>query len=891
MKSSDLLRERFVSDEPPRSLFPLLWLHGAPEETEEALRREIRAMEEGGCGGFVIESRPHADYLGEGWWRDVGICLDEARRLGMDVWMFDEEYYPSGIAGGKVLERMPDYRMQVLTKTSFLWSAEGEEPEAMPLDGELFKIVCVPEERGERAAFAQWTEWQAWARERREAGEAASWTVHVIGVKPSWSGRMFDKMVDYLSPEVTDCFIELTYEATKRRFPEYWGTTLKGFFGDETSFENFGSYDVLFGEETPCFPWPSSVRHTFEQRCGYDLYGCVEALWLDEDEENTASFRTDFMDHLTKLFSENFFARIQRWCHANGVRFIGHVVEDNRAHMNHGFGVGHFFRTTKHFDMGGYDFVLRQVDSEQKSSSYEEHFPQFKTYRDRPYPDFFHYTLAKLAQSAAHLEVGTSLVMCENFGAYGWDLGLREMKWLTDWMTARGTNWYVPHAFSPIFPDPDCPPHFYAGGRNPQWPYFRQWGDYANRSCLMLREARHVAPIAVLYPAEAHWGGDENELDGVCKVLMQSQYDFDILSMDLLVDEDRCEIGGGTLRIRDERFSVVVLPGIVRLPASVRERLKAFIRSGGKVVSVNRAAVEGGEPVGLDELAERLSHWLAPGVGTTKPFPELRFCHYEKSGLQIFFLNNESVEETFEDIVAFPADGVAERWTPMDGKIEKLPLYDRAGDRIRAPIRLEPYESCFIIVDPDGDGHGGSAAELGLSTDEWHRAQRTEDGNLHLKIRIGERRVEEWRATAVRSSLLEAPAPDSARLSGLGDWGRMEGMEAFCGSVDYEASFELDSLKESYALDLGEVGEIAALAVNGQELSPRLCPPYRWVLPPEALKSGENRLRVTVTNTLGPYFREDDFRRDVPAPAGLIGPVTLTAWESRAAFEERKGFA
>ena len=123
MKASVLLREQFVSCNPPRSLFPLLWLHGTPEETEETLRREIRTMEEAGCGGFVIESRPHADYLGDGWWR--------------------------------------------------------------------------------------------------EAGDPGAWTVRVIGVKPSWSGRMFDKMVDYLCPEVTDCFIELTYETTKRRFPEY----------------------------------------------------------------------------------------------------------------------------------------------------------------------------------------------------------------------------------------------------------------------------------------------------------------------------------------------------------------------------------------------------------------------------------------------------------------------------------------------------------------------------------------------------------------------------------------------------------------------------------------------------------------------------------------------
>jgi len=79
--------------------------------------------------------------------------------------------------------------------------------------------------------------------------------------------------------------------------------------------------------------------------------------------------------------------------------------------------------------------------------------------------------------------------------------------------------------------------------------------------------------------------------------------------------------------------------------------------------------------------------------------------------------------------------------------------------------------------------------------------------------------------------------------------------------------------------------------VNGYRLQPRICPPYRWELPPEALKPEGNRLRVTVTNTLGSCFRDDDFRRDVPAPAGLIGPVTLTARKRRTISDERKGFA
>ena len=87
---------------------------------------------------------------------------------------------------------------------------------------------------------------------------------------------------------------------------------------------------------------------------------------------------------------------------------------------------------------------------------------------------FYHYVLRKLAASHASIdEKKAGRSMCENFGAYGWQTGTRTMKYLLDELLVRGINHYVPHAFSPkAFPDPDCPPHFYAHGENPQYEAF-----------------------------------------------------------------------------------------------------------------------------------------------------------------------------------------------------------------------------------------------------------------------------------------------------------------------------------------------------------------------------------------------------------------------------------
>ena len=71
---------------------------------EEALRRQIRIMKEMGLGGFFIfdvftglETR----HLSAEWFVCVRACCEEAERLGMKAWLYDEDRYPSGAAGGR----------------------------------------------------------------------------------------------------------------------------------------------------------------------------------------------------------------------------------------------------------------------------------------------------------------------------------------------------------------------------------------------------------------------------------------------------------------------------------------------------------------------------------------------------------------------------------------------------------------------------------------------------------------------------------------------------------------------------------------------------------------------------------------------------------------------
>ena len=82
--------------------------------------------------------------------------------------------------------------------------------------------------------------------------------------------------------------------------------------------------------------------------------------------------------------------------------------------------------------------------------------------------------------------------------------------------------------------DPDCPPHFFNGGLNPQWRYFGIWAGYAQKLCALLSGGRHVAPAAVLYHAEAEWAGDAMGFEPIVRVLAEDQLDANVIPLDEL---------------------------------------------------------------------------------------------------------------------------------------------------------------------------------------------------------------------------------------------------------------------------------------------------------------------------------------------------------------------
>src|SRR5688500_13243799 len=88
---------------------PFWFWNGELEPAE--LVRQVCLMDEAGIGGFVIHARVGLGvaYLSDQWFDRCKLVIEEAEQRRMKVWIYDEDNWPSGYAGGRVLARDPSF--------------------------------------------------------------------------------------------------------------------------------------------------------------------------------------------------------------------------------------------------------------------------------------------------------------------------------------------------------------------------------------------------------------------------------------------------------------------------------------------------------------------------------------------------------------------------------------------------------------------------------------------------------------------------------------------------------------------------------------------------------------------------------------------------------------
>lgn len=836
---------------------PFFWQHG---ESDEALLTEIGKIQESGCQALCVESRPHQEFGRSGWWQDMGLILKECRRRGMRVWLLDDKHFPTGYANGLLAEKDPSLRRRELTERH----VDVTGPVA---DGAVMADAWLG--GGEDRILA------ALACRRVKNSEAL--TGEVIDVTsglsdgllyltlPSGCWRIIFLLemessipewrklyCDPLSSESMDVLVEAVYEPHWEHFKEYFGNTFAGFFSDEPCFGNQDGGFVGFGKRFAAYPFRREILPLLREEYGENPLLLLPALWFPMGPSATARARIGFMNVVTKLYRKNFSEKLGNWSRAHGVSYIGHIIEDNGAHTKTGCSAGHFFRSMEGQDMSGIDVVLHQIVpglTEYPSAglvSYESCDPRF-----------FHYTLAKLGASHAHLQPEKKgRAMCEIFGAYGWAEGLKTMKWLVNHMLVRGINYFVPHAFSPTFPDPDCPPHFYAGGHNPQYPGFHDLMTYTNRMCNLISGGTHVCSCGLLYHAEAEWSGSPYDpVDKAAKLLFDRQLDFEIFPSDYL---ERAVVEGKTLKIGTQPIPAVVVPYSACLPALVLQRLREYSRKGVPVFFLKEfpsCTPEGEDPeqwrdpgfrvLPYEALPDALRGLKLGDLRLGEAEPLLRVYHMREGTKEKYLLFWEEITRPLHAFFRIPGFSGG-RYLEYSGKPEAH-CYSSGSEEI--PLDLSPYEAKLFVF-----------GEIPADIPEEKRLVKKSSRELSGTWRV-----------SVSGQDGFVPYEETARLIPLTVPGRLP---RFGGTARYVLEFEADPGRDSWRLDLGRVGETAEVALNGRPLGRAIAPPYVFSCA-GALRPGKNVLQVDVATHLGYRMRDPFSKYLLFEPAGLLGPVTL----------------
>lgn len=657
------------------------WGWNAKLEKEE-LHRQMQGMKNQKMGGFFIHSREglETDYLSEEWMELVKDSVEYAGSQGLEAWIYDEDKWPSGSAGGMVSALDPE---KFTAKGLTLEILDGKNAGAK----EDKRILRIFRQEGKTLVF------------REETSGTSEW---YNGMAPT----------DNLNPDAVKAFLHMTHERYKASCGEEFGKTVKGFFTDEPNFCDFFS---VFTKGRPWLPWSGIFAEEFRRRRGYDLLDQLPGLFYEcAGCEKT---RHDYWWTLTELFGENYMKQLYDWCGANELMMTGHVLYENDL----GYGVRVSGGAMPHYPYmhaPGIDILgeqaqeyltVRQCTS--VANQYGREMVVSETYgctgwglsfegqkwlgdwqfvqgvtrrcqhlalysitgcRKRDYPPVFNYQNTWWKDLHVLEEYFARLAVCTTAGKAVRDV-LVIHPLTTMWTKSRSAPWEDLNRVE----------------MNMGWLDEHLFG--------LNREGERYNRLAA--------------------ALTGMHYDFDFGDEMILARESRVE--SGRFRVKEASYSVVIVPPVVTLFASTVDKLEEFLRAGGNVIWIgsmigliegapSRMAgvlrnYEGFCQVEDEEHAYRMLEKVQQRIISLKDSQGreageiLSMVRKTEDGYMVFLVNH-SREHGADIRASFPCCTRIEAFDPLTGKREAVPFYAEQN-QTRLQIHFGPAESRVFFLE------------------------------------------------------------------------------------------------------------------------------------------------------------------------------------------------
>ncbi len=565
--------------------------------TEEELLRQLPIFKEMGMGGVFMHSRTGlaTEYLGEDWFNLVNTCADEAEKLGMEAWLYDEDRWPSGSAGG-LATREDRYRMKYLRLK--IWSEDTD-----------WSSLLWPETEHFVAAFSA-----------RING------LNLEGYDPVNYGdcpKIFDSLLvfswehmaphsfynggsylDTLSREATEHFLDLTHDRYAEKCGDRIGKSIHGIFTDEPH-HGFVMCDH-HGQPGPSdtswlTPWTSQLPADYQKSFGSDLIEKLPELYLRKNGERISRVKWEYMELIQQMFLDNWAKPMQDRCHRLGMTLTGHVLHEDSLGAQ-AVPCGSMMRYYEYLDRPGIDVLGLNNEN---------------------------FWVVKQLTSVGR-QMGKPWLLSELYGCTGWQMGFDGHKRIGDWQALFGINirchhlsWYSMAGESKR----DYPASIFF-----QSSWYREYAQvetYFSRLNVLLQSGTPCCDVLVINPSESVWAQIYpgwatwlNEIDPDVKKLQEiyaklftwlteAQIDFDY------GDEDHLARFGAVkeseLRLGSMTYRTVIVCGMETIRASTLKLINQFQDAGGHVIFI------GGAPRYLNARKSPAPSQLAEACLTVTP--------------------------------------------------------------------------------------------------------------------------------------------------------------------------------------------------------------------------------------------------------------------------------
>ena len=571
--------------------------------TKELIKKQLLYLKEMGFSGGQMHSRTGMDvpYLSDEFMELVRYCVDESKKDGLLAWIYDEDRFPSGAAGG-IVTKTPRFRQRTLLLTTEDHMSEMKPKEEAVENGEpyfCYAYDIVLNSAGELASYRR--------IEPEETAVGTKWYTYCCPTpKSGWYNN--ETYVDTLSKEAMDRFISVTHERYKEVVGDEFGKTIRTVFTDEPQFAVKGTFAYADSRENVRIPWTPKLEELYREHYDADIANTLPELFWNREGGEISLHRYRFHDFVCELFTRNFADNCGDWCQENGLSMTGHMYEEPPLHSQTA-AIGEAMRSYRRFQIPGVDMLS----------------------------DWLEYSTAKQAQSAVH-QFGREGMLSELYGVTDWDFDFRGHKNYGDWQAALGVTLRVPHlSWMSMYGEAkrDYPASiFYQSPWYKEYPYIE---DHFARLNTALTRGRPVVDIAVIHPVESywvHWGPSEstgsirNQLEknfsDIIEWLLFAQLDFDFISESLLPDQ----FGGvhdGKMRVGHMEYRAVVVPAPVTLRQTTVDALTEFEKAGGTVIFMGDCpeyvdAIRSGAVKPVFDAAERIPFSRDAVTGTLEPF-------------------------------------------------------------------------------------------------------------------------------------------------------------------------------------------------------------------------------------------------------------------------------